>query len=100
MMRFFNTHPTNFQFFYAMLLCCLLLPLSIHTTAMAAETEGDNHIILNMVDTDIAVLIETISAMTGKTFIIDSNVRVRLMSYPVKRFPSMRPTGCSNRCWR
>jgi general secretion pathway protein D len=40
-----------------------------------AASGSQGHTILNMVDTDITVLIETISAMTGKTFIIDGNVK-------------------------
>jgi general secretion pathway protein D len=65
----------------------LILCLPLFTVAMAdnggreasstgtAASNAQPHTILNMVDTDITVLIETISAMTGKTFIIDDNVK-------------------------
>jgi general secretion pathway protein D len=45
------------------------------SSAGSTASNAQGHTILNMVDTDITVLIETISAMTGKTFIIDGNVK-------------------------
>jgi type II secretory pathway component GspD/PulD (secretin) len=42
---------------------------------MESISDSQDGITINMVDADITVLIETISKMTGKSFIIDNNVK-------------------------
>lgn len=86
MTRLHRFQTTAFRFFPLMLACWLLLSFSFLPGAFAQNknttssesgvaSDANAHTILNMVDTDITVLIETISAMTGKSFIIDGNVK-------------------------
>ncbi len=88
MMRCANLKPHFSPLILLLSICLIFLSLSYLQQAIAAEgassvvvqqndkaSEGKKYVTFNMVDTDITVLIQSISALIGKTFIIDSNVR-------------------------
>lgn len=85
-MRLYRSQIRVFRLLPLILSFWMLCALSPPWAAIAAEnetasseansaTDERNHVIINMVDEDIALLIQVIQKLTGKTFLIDSNVR-------------------------
>ena len=53
----------------------------IATLAMAAEHDGDEKITPNFRDADLSQIVETVSAVTGKTFVLDPHVHTQVSMF-------------------